>query len=195
MHDDTNQIEKPVSHRLSIIVAMDKHHLIGNESGLPWHLPADLKRFRKLTTGKPVVMGRKTFEHIGKPLPDRINIVVSRQPDYLVPACIVLHSLDEALLTARTALRQLRTDEIMIIGGSELFQQSLPLVERIYLTIVEGELTGTTYFPESNAFAGEVIHEEAHPADEKNRYPHRFIILERRQGGVSVDSLLNSLAS
>ena len=124
-------------------------------------------------------MGRKTFEHIGRPLPDRINIVVSRQPDYHVPGCIVLHSLEEALLTARTALRQLGADEIMIIGGSELFRQSLPLVERVYLTIVEGTFTGNAYFPPSDSFAGEVIHEEAHPADEKNRYPHRFIILQR----------------
>src|SRR5579862_6435572 len=114
--------------RVSLIVAMDRNRLIGNETGMPWHLPVDLKRFRRLTTGKPVIMGRKTFEHIGRPLPDRINIVISRQQNYLVPGCIVLHSLDEALLTAKSALPQLGADEIIVIGGGEVFQQALPQI-------------------------------------------------------------------
>ena len=107
---------------VSLIVAMDRNRLIGNRTGLPWHLSADLKRFRKLTTGKPVIMGRKTFEHLGKPLPDRLNIVISRQPDYLVPGCIVLHSLEEALLTAWAALPHLRQEEIRRQQGEVVCQ-------------------------------------------------------------------------
>jgi len=176
--------------RISLIVAMDRRRLIGAQTGLPWHLPADLKRFRKLTTGKPIVMGRRTFEHIGRPLPDRLNIVVTRQQDYIAPGVVVAHSLDDAIATARSASGQLEADEIMIVGGSEVFAQALPLVERIYLTIVEGEFAGNAWFPASDSFVGEVIHEESLPADAKNPYPHRFIIWERRETGVGLDRLL-----
>jgi dihydrofolate reductase len=177
--------------RISLIVAMDKHRLIGNQAGMPWHLPADLRRFRKLTTGKPIIMGRKTYEHIGRPLPERFNIVVSRQADYQAPDCNTVQSLDEALALAFGALPILGADEILVIGGGELFQQALPMAERIYLTVVDGHFTGSAYFPASTIFRGVSIHDESLPADQKNRFPHRFIILDRNNTGKPLDHWIN----
>jgi dihydrofolate reductase len=169
---------------------MDKNRLIGTETGLPWRLSADLRRFRKLTTGKPIVMGRKTLEQIGGPLKERTNIVLTRQADYSAPGCIVAHSIDEALMIANAALPGLGANEIMVIGGAEVYRQALPLVERIYLTIVEGEFTGNTWLPDVPAFRGEVIHEDAHAADEKNPHANRFLILERSDTGIELNELL-----
>jgi dihydrofolate reductase len=169
--------------RVSLIVAMDKHGLIGNEKGLPWHLPADLKRFRKLTTGKPIIMGRKTYETLGRPLPDRLNLVVTRQDGFSSPGCVVCRSLDEAMRIAEAALPDMGAVEILIGGGAEIFQQALPLAERIYLTLVEGEFSGNTYFPTEPEFRGKVVTEEVLPADAKNPHAHQFMIVERDVGG------------
>lgn len=109
---------------ISLIVAMDRNRLIGNETGLPWRLPADLRRFRKLTTGKPIIMGRKTFEHIGGPLKDRLNIVLTRQTDFTYPGVVVVHSIEEAFHHAQQELPQWGGDEIMIIGGAEVYRQA-----------------------------------------------------------------------
>ena len=165
--------------RISLIVAMDQNRLIGDEKGLPWRLPADLRRFRKLTTGKPIIMGRKTLEHIGGPLNDRLNIVVTRQPHYAATGCVVAHSIEEALQLAKNALPDLGADEIMVIGGAEVYRQAMPFVDRIYLTEVEGEFTGNTWFHELAAFGGREVRAESVPADTKNIHPHRFSIWER----------------
>jgi dihydrofolate reductase len=133
--------------RLSIIVAMSNEGLIGNETGLPWHLPSDLKRFRNITWGKPVIMGRKTFGLLGKPLDGRPNIVLTHQPDFPVLGAEVAHSLDEALTLASKHLSYY-CKEVFIIGGATVFREAVPLCDRIYLTVVEGQFTGNTYFLE-----------------------------------------------
>jgi dihydrofolate reductase len=127
---------------VSLIVAMARNRVIGRGNALPWHLPADLRRFRDLTMGHPVIMGRKTFESIGGPLPGRQTIVVTRQERYAAPGCVVVHSLAAAFAAADCA------DEVFICGGGELYREALPLVGRIYLTVVELEVAGDTFFPE-----------------------------------------------
>jgi dihydrofolate reductase len=161
--------------RISLIVAMSESGLIGTDKGLPWHLPADLKRFKTLTWGKPIIMGRKTHELIGRPLPGRLNIVVTRQPGYAAEGCEVVHSLDEALALAGNT-----PDEIMIVGGAQIYREALPLCQRVYLTVVEGRLEGDTFFPGKLSPADwETIREERYPADAKNPHGHRFAVLER----------------
>ena len=130
---------------VSLIVAMDRNRLIGAGNRMPWHLPADLRHFRDLTLGKPVVMGRKTFESIGKPLPGRRNLVVSRNSAFTAPGCEVVHSLDAALAACAEAA------EVMIIGGATIYAQAMPLAGRLYLTTIEHEFEGDTYFPEWSA--------------------------------------------
>jgi dihydrofolate reductase len=167
---------------VSIIAAIDRRGLIGAEAGLPWHLPADLRRFRALTWGKPILMGRTTFELIGKPLPGRTNIVLSRSPQYCPPRCRVARTLEEALAIAESCLVETGGNEAMIIGGGKVYAEALQRCDRLYLTIVEGDFQGNTYFPiqellrQSWRPAGEP---ETHVADETNRYPHSFHILER----------------
>lgn len=160
---------------ISLIAAMDKNRVIGTDSGkLPWHLPADLKHFKFLTLGKPVIMGRKTFESIGKPLPERKNIIITRNKNYEAPGCIVVHSREEALKAAGDA------PEIMIIGGAEVFAEFLPLAKRMYLSLIDGIFAGTAYFPQWDVGAWREISREAHEADEKNEYRYVFLVLERR---------------
>jgi dihydrofolate reductase len=170
---------------VSLIVAMDRQNLIGTATGLPWRLPRDLKRFRALTWGKPIILGRKTLDLIGGPLPGRHNIVLTHDLAYRAPGCYVTHTLAEALAVAEHFLAADGGDEIMIAGGSEVYRQALPLCQRIYLTVVDGTFTGTTYFPADRPDPPEwqVVHHEAFPADEKNREAHEFSILERRHPG------------
>lgn len=178
--------------RISLIVAMDRHGLIGTESGLPWRLSADLRRFRKLTTGHPIIVGRKTLEHIGGPLKERLNIVLTRGTDgqSVLQGCAVANSLDEAMKLAREAAPPMQTDEVFVIGGSEVYRQAMPLIDRVYLTIVEGEFTGNTWFPFDDAFRGAISHDERIPADEKNAHAHRFVIIDRNSNGIALKDLL-----
>ena len=127
---------------ISIIAAMSRNRVIGDKGGVPWRLPADVRRFRALTTGHSLIMGRKTFESIGRPLPERINIVVTRQPDYRAEGCLVAPSLEAALLLAEPA------DEVFICGGTEIYQQALPFAGKLYLTFLEQDFSGDAYFPE-----------------------------------------------
>jgi len=162
---------------VSFLVAMDRNLVIGDEKGIPWHLPADLKRFRKLTLGKPIIMGRTTFEHIGRPLERRTNIVLSQRPDFKPEGVLVARSLEEAFGLAGDV------PEVIIIGGGEVFREAFPRANRIYLTTVGGEFPGTVYFPTGlpPAPPGHVWQQtlrEEHPADEKNPYPHKFSVLE-----------------
>lgn len=128
---------------ISLIVAMSKNRVIGVDNKLPWHLPEDLKRFRRITSGHPVVMGRKTFESIGRLLPNRENIIVTRNADYRVLGATVVHSLEEAFLKFKNT-----TEEVFVLGGGEIFKQALPLANKIYLTLIEKEIKGDAYFPE-----------------------------------------------
>jgi dihydrofolate reductase len=169
--------------KISMIVAMSEKFLIGTETGLPWHLPSDLKRFRKLTIGKPVIVGRKTLEVIGGPLPGRPHIVLTHQKDYEREGCIVAHSIEEAIQKAKRLLPELQKDEIMVIGGAEVYRAAMPHVECVYVTIVEGEFQGVTYLPqECRVFLGPTwrkLQEEFVPVDERNLYLSRFFVYEK----------------
>jgi dihydrofolate reductase len=170
---------------VSMIAATDRHGLIGDGGGIPWHLPKDLRRFRALTWGKPVIMGRKTFESIGKPLPGRFNIVLSQNPDFIAPGCRVVRALQEALAVAEGHLATTGGDEVMIIGGGKVYAEALPLWDRLYLTVVDGRFDGATYFPVRGLLRQAwrpARDPEIHADDDKNPYPHSFHILERDRG-------------
>jgi len=135
--------------KVTLVVAMALNRVIGRDNALPWHLPEDLKRFRALTMGKPVVMGRRTFESIGRALPGRTNIVVSRQPELGLPEGVLLAaSVPDALLLAHEVAARDGVGECMVIGGADIYRQCLPLAERIQLTLIEQEVEGDTVFPE-----------------------------------------------
>jgi dihydrofolate reductase len=178
--------------RISLIVAMDRGGLIGTERGLPWRLPADLRRFRQLTTGKPIILGRTTFERIGGPLKDRLNIVLTRQPEFRAQGCAAASSLDEAFELAAAALPEMNEDEIMVIGGADVYAQSLTRVERIYLTIVDARCAGTVQFPLEAAgqIRFHISNDQRHGPDEKSSYGHRFLILDRANEGITIGQLL-----
>jgi dihydrofolate reductase len=161
--------------RKSLIVAMSNHRVIGANNTLPWHLPADLKHFRALTMGHPIIMGRKTHESIGKPLPGRENIVVSANKDFSAPGCSVVPSLHAALEICGKA------EEIFFIGGNTLYQQALPLTQRIYLTHVDCDVKGDTFFPVLDMKQWREVAAEARPADEKNAYACRFVTLDKNK--------------
>jgi len=157
--------------RVSLIAAMAKNRAIGIGNGLPWHLPADLRRFKALTTGRTLIMGRKTFETLRGPLPWRTTIVVTRRQDYAPPGVIVAHSLDEAL-------SQAEGDEVFIAGGEDVFRQTLERADRLYLTRIEQDFPGDTFFPEYDESAWGLVEREDCAATEK--YPaFSFEIWER----------------
>lgn len=158
---------------ISIIVAAAENGVIGVRGELPWRLSSDLKHFKALTMGKPVVMGRLTFESVGRALPGRHNIVITRQKDYEAEGCDVVSSIADAIVTAGDA------DEIMVIGGGEIYEQCLPMADRVYLTRVHTEIDGDTRFPELVAGVWQETRIEHHGADEKNAYDYSFIELER----------------
>ena len=161
--------------KISMIAAMTEDRIIGIENTLPWKLPNDMKWFRQNTLGKPIVMGRKTFESFGaKPLPQRTNIIITRDPSYQADDCIVVYSIDEALKAAGDV------DEVMIIGGASFYQQMLPKADRMYLTFVEATLEGDAWFPEFDLNDWNETESIHHEKDEKNAYPHRFVVLDRK---------------
>jgi dihydrofolate reductase len=152
---------------ISLIAAMDKNRLIGNHNQLPWHLPADLAHFKALTLNKPIIMGRKTYESIGKLLPQRRNIIISRQ-QLLIPGAEVFASVEQALDILSSE------QEVIIIGGAMIFQQTLPLAQKMYLTIIEHVFTGDAFFPDWDKKAWREVSYEFHEPDEKNKYPYYF---------------------
>lgn len=158
---------------ITLVVAHSRNRVIGRDGGMPWHLPADLARFKALTMGKPMIMGRRTYESIGKPLPGRRNIVVTRDRRFAADGVEVAHSLDEALALAGDA------GEVTVIGGGQIFCEVLPRAARIELTEIETTLEGDTYFPELDEGWHEVAR-ESRPADDRNPYKLNFITLERR---------------
>lgn len=153
---------------------MDRNRVIGDKNNaLPWYLPADLKRFRSVTLGKPIIMGRKTHESIGRPLPERKNIIITRNENFEAPECIVVHSAKDAIKAAGGA------PEIMVIGGAEIFAQFLPLAKKLYFTLVDEEFSGTIYFPPWNQEEWKETFREEHDSDEKNPYSYTFVTLEK----------------
>ena len=159
--------------QLTLVAALAQNGIIGRDNHLPWHLPADLRFFKQITMGKPLLMGRRTWESIGRPLPGRLMIILTDDRSYRAEGCTVVHSLAEALAAAGDA------PEIMVIGGAVLFRQTLPLAQRIYLTQVEADVPGDTWFPDWNPAKWELVWEEAHPADEKHAWSFRFQRWER----------------
>lgn len=159
---------------LSAIVAMGKNGVIGKKNQLPWHLPADLKHFKTITTGHPIVMGRKTYESIGKPLPNRTNLIMS-QNAFQAEGCITVNSIKDTLQQPTV----LNSDEIFIIGGAHIYQLWMPYLERIYLTLVHHEFAGDAFFPELNPHDWQEITRESHQPDENNAYAYDFIQLEK----------------
>lgn len=162
-----------MTHTLSHVVAMDRNRVIGYQGDLPWHLPNDLKWFKRCTVGKPIVMGRKTWESIGRALPDRHNIVLTRQEGYEAPGADVVRSLEMAMAVAGDA------PEIMVIGGGVLFAETVSLAERIYLTVIDAEYDGDTWFPCIDTGEWNETFRESHPADADNPLAHTFLIWER----------------
>ena len=163
---------------ISMIAAMAKKRVIGLNNQMPWHLPADLGHFKRTTLGKPVIMGRKTYESIGKALPGRTNIVVTRDTSYQLEDALVVTSCEAALDAAQTAEPGL--EEVMIIGGGTIYQYFLPMCQRLYLTEIALEVDGDTHFPDYQAQGQwQKTSSEPHQADEKNPYAYEFFTLER----------------
>jgi len=166
---------------ISLIAAVAENGAIGKDNQLLWHLPADLQHFKRLTSGHTVVMGRKTFESIraanrGKPLPNRTNVVVTRQPDYRADGCQVVNSLEEALQPSAIPNPK---SQIFIIGGAELYAQALPLADKLYLTEVKASPDGDVFFPTINLMDWDEASRLPHPADERHAHAFEFVELER----------------
>ncbi|MBV8253201.1 MAG: dihydrofolate reductase [Chitinophaga sp.] len=160
---------------VSIIVAASENNAIGINGQLPWRIADDMKYFKDTTTGKPIVMGRKTFESLGKPLPNRPNIVITRQMDYAPVGTIVVDSLQAGLDRAKTYDVQ----EVFITGGGEIFEQAMDITDRIYMTRVYAVVPGDAFFPEIDGNKWELVSDERHEADERNQYPFSFQIWEK----------------
>ena len=154
---------------ISLIAAMDKKGVIGKDNSLPWKLSADLKRFKQLTINKPIIMGRKTFESIGKPLPDRTNIIITHDKNYKADGCFVAHSIESALKAAKNS------KEAMFIGGAQIFKEILPRADRIYLTLIDADFGGDTYFPDFDKKEWKETFREGH----EEEYKYSFVNLER----------------
>jgi dihydrofolate reductase len=158
---------------LSLIVAASENNVIGKDNDLLWHLPDDLKHFKRTTRGHHVIAGRRTFESQGRPLPGRTNIIITRNPNYRAGGCIVVHSLEEALNQVKD------DDEPFIIGGEKIYRMALPRADRIYLTRVHAEVEGDTFFPELDPSRWTEVDRYYHEKDEKHRYAFSVITLER----------------
>lgn len=161
---------------LSMIVAHADNRVIGKDNDMPWHLPADLAYFKKTTLGKPVIMGRKTFESIGRPLPGRLNIVISRDPDYQADGVTTVTSVEKAIDAAESS------DEIMVIGGGAIYAHCLDKADRLYITHIKAAIPGDTTFPVYQSEQWRKVSSELRAADEKNCYDLDFCVYERQQG-------------
>ncbi|BCX88310.1 dihydrofolate reductase [Methylomarinovum tepidoasis] len=158
--------------RISLIVAMARGRVIGHRGRMPWHLSEDLRRFRRITWGKPILMGRRTFEAIGRPLPGRVNIVLSRSPDFRPDGCQVASSLEAALELAGG-------QELMVIGGSHVYRHLLPQADLLYLTLIDADFPGDTFFPPWEAAQWQEIEREERAAGAAFPHPYRFVTLRR----------------
>jgi len=161
--------------KLSLILAMAENRVIGRGNDLPWHLPDDLRRFKALTTGHAIVMGRKTFESIGRALPRRRSIVISRDPEYAAEGVEVAHSLDEAIELAAG------DDEVFVIGGAAVFAAAVTAADRVYLTRVHAEIAGDVFCPPLDDGSWKLVSEERHEADDRHAWPFTFQVWERRE--------------
>ncbi|RXT05728.1 dihydrofolate reductase [Ammoniphilus sp. CFH 90114] len=158
---------------ISVIVAMSRNRVIGKDNKMPWHLPADLAYFKRVTMGHTVLMGRKTFESMGKPLPGRNNVILTRQKDYHQEGCRVLHTIEEAL-------REFKDQDLFVIGGAEIIKEFLPVVDKLYLTQIDEEFEGDTFLPEFDAGEWVEVSRTEGVIDEKNKFPHTFFVYEKK---------------
>ncbi|TWI60090.1 dihydrofolate reductase [Halalkalibacter nanhaiisediminis] len=158
---------------MSFIVAMDKNRVIGKDNQLPWHLPSDLAYFKKITSKNTIIMGRKTFESIGRPLPKRRNIILTRNQDFQAEGCEVIHDTQAVVELCK------QENECFVIGGSELFSLFFEDVDRLYITYINEEFPGDTYFPEMKESEWQLLSAEQGTVDEKNHYRHEFRVYER----------------
>lgn len=163
----------PVLPGISLIWAMSENRVIGSDNQLPWHLPADLQYFKRTTSGHPVVLGRKNYQSIGKPLPNRTNIILTHTRDFDAPGCKVVHSTTEALTAAG------HETEIFIIGGTEIYREFLPLAQKLYITEIHANIAGNTTFPEYSNEDWQEISREHHDADDRNPYSYSFVVCQR----------------
>ena len=159
---------------ISLIVAMDQNRVIGLEGNLPWHLPADLQAFKNITMGKPVIMGRKTYESIGRPLPGRENVILTGNRSYQAPGCTVVHSIEGALEVVKDV------EEIMVIGGSTVYGSFLPLAGRIYMTLIDAVFDGDVYFPVLDPIEWLEVSRKSFKIDDGQPFTYHFILLERQ---------------
>jgi dihydrofolate reductase len=160
---------------ISHIVAMDQNRVIGKENRLPWHLPADLAYFKKVTMGHAIIMGRKTFESIGRPLPGRENVIITRNQSFQAKGCTVIHSIEEVRQFAAK-----HNDEVFVIGGAELFRATFPFAERLYVTKIEASFSGDTFYPAFDESEWQLVSYTKGIKDEKNPYDYTFIVYERK---------------
>jgi dihydrofolate reductase len=160
--------------KLALIVAKDQQGLIGKDNDLPWQLSADLHYFKKVTMGKPIIMGRNTHESIGRALPGRKNIIITKDQQYTAEGCFIVHSIKDALTECEDA------EEAMVMGGASLYTQLLPQADKLYLTLVHANLEGDTWFPQWHPEQWQQISREDHPADDKNEYPYSFIVYQKQ---------------
>jgi dihydrofolate reductase len=158
---------------ISIIVATDKKGAIGKDNALLWHLPNDLKRFKALTVGHPIIMGRKTFESIGRPLPGRTNIIITNNKELKIDGCVIVFSLKDAIVACEGK-------DAYIIGGGSIYEQSMEIADMIYLTLVDVELDADTHFPKIEDEKWQLVHSEMHTKDEKHQYDFQFIDFKRK---------------
>ena len=159
--------------RIVLVSAMDLNHVIGRDGALPWHMPADMKHYRRVTTGKPIVMGRKTWESLSGPLPKRRNVVITRQPDYTADGAEVVDSPEAALALLADS------PEVMVIGGSGVYAAFLDRADELNLTMIHHAFEGDTRFPDIHPDRWRVVSREDHQPDEKNPYPYSFLLMQR----------------
>lgn len=161
---------------ISAIVAVAKNRVIGKDNDIPWYLPADLKYFKRKTLDHHILMGRKCYESIGRPLPKRVNVVITRNPFFIASNCLVVHSVDEGLKLAQ----ENGAEEVFIIGGAQIYELSYPFWDRLYLTEVDIEPEGDVFFQELEMEDWTLVSEEAHQAEGKNEHNYTFKVLERK---------------
>lgn len=165
--------------RIALIWAQAENRVIGRDNKLPWYLPEDLKLFKRMTYGKPVIMGRKTFSSIGKPLPGRTNIVISRGAPELPAGVLGVDSLDDALAQARAVATIDGQAEVIVMGGAQIYALALPVADRLYVTHVQAKVAGDAYFPEFDWSAYTEVSRDQFPASGPNSYPYRFSVYDR----------------
>ena len=158
--------------RIAIVAAVARNRVIGRGNALPWRLPDDLRHFKRLTLGRPIVMGRRTWESLPGVLPQRRHVVVTRDPAYSAPGADVVHSLEDAVAAVGG-------EEVLVVGGAELYALALPLAQRLYLTLVEADIEGDALFPMLDPAQWREVAREPHPADDRHAYPFSFVTLER----------------